>query len=171
MTLVRFKDLGQYPILVIALSKCNIAFMSSCGNLRIMSVVIWSRPGALRGWRCLTTPCSSPVVNGRRVSEDGGRDVLLYLRYDLYTYIIIARISVTCSPTFPQFVFQVRHVHVRYHSSCFSYDTHTHTYGITARTTSPTGTVHLCFRSLRFRYGVYTKQLCLVYVRYTVMLP
>ena len=75
MTLARFKDLGQYPSLVVALSKCNIAFMPSCGNLRIMSVVIWSGPVALRGWRCLTAPCSSPVVNGRSVSEDGGRDV------------------------------------------------------------------------------------------------
>jgi len=49
--------------------------MPSCGNLHIMSVMIWSGPGALRGWRCLTTPCSSPVVNGHSVSEDGGGDV------------------------------------------------------------------------------------------------
>jgi len=75
MTLARFRDLGQYPSLVIALIKFNIAFMPSCGNLRIMSVVICSGPGALRGCRCLTTLCSSPVVNGLSVSEDGGRDV------------------------------------------------------------------------------------------------
>ena len=75
MTLARFRDRGQYPSLVVALSKCKMAFLPSCGFLHIMSVVIWSGPGALRGWRCLTTSCSSPVVNGRSISEDGGRDV------------------------------------------------------------------------------------------------
>ena len=91
---------------------------------------------------------------------------LLYFRYDIYTFVITARISFTCSRTFPQFAFQVRQVHVRYHSSCFRYDTHT--YVITARVSGMTHTrtssqlllqvrhVHLCFHSLHFEYDVYT---------------
>jgi hypothetical protein len=33
-----------------------------------MSGVIWSSPGALRGWRFLITPLSSPIVNARGFS-------------------------------------------------------------------------------------------------------
>jgi len=36
-----------------------------------MSVVIWSGPGALRGWRCLTTPLNSLIVNAHSFSDDG----------------------------------------------------------------------------------------------------
>jgi len=72
---------------------------------------------------------------------------LFYFRYDIYTFVIAARISFTCSLTFPQFTFQVRQVHVLYHSSCFRYDTHT--YVITAPTTSTTCT--LVFSQLAFR--------------------
>ena len=71
MTFARFRGLGQYPSLVIALSKCRIALRPSCGSSRIMSVVIWSGPDALRGWRILTTPLSSPIVNARSLSGDG----------------------------------------------------------------------------------------------------
>jgi hypothetical protein len=35
-----------------------------------MSVVIWSGPSALRGWRCLTTPLILPMANARGFSED-----------------------------------------------------------------------------------------------------
>ena len=69
MTFARFRGLGKYPSLVIALSKCRIALRPSCGSPRIMSVVIWSGPGALRGWRCLTTPLSSPIVNARSLTD------------------------------------------------------------------------------------------------------
>jgi hypothetical protein len=71
MTFACFRGLGQYPSLVIALSKCRIALRPSCRSSRIMSVVIWSGPGALRGWRCLTTPLSSPIVNAHSFSNDG----------------------------------------------------------------------------------------------------
>jgi len=71
MTFARFRSLGQYPSLVIALSKCRIALRPSCGSSRIMSVVIWSGPGALRRWRCLTTPLSSPIANARSFADDG----------------------------------------------------------------------------------------------------
>jgi len=69
MNFARFRGLGQYPSLVIALSKCRIALRPSCGSSRIMSVVIWFGPGALRGWRCLTTQLTSPIVNDRSFSD------------------------------------------------------------------------------------------------------
>jgi len=71
MTFARFRGLGQYPSLVIALSKYRIALRPSCGSSRIMSVLIWSGPGAWRGLRCLITPLSSPIVNARSFSDDG----------------------------------------------------------------------------------------------------
>ena len=71
MTFARFRSLGQYPSLVIALSKCRIALRSSCGSSYIMSVVIWSGPGALMGMEVLTAPLSSPIVNARSFSDDG----------------------------------------------------------------------------------------------------
>jgi hypothetical protein len=38
------------------LSRYRIALSPSGGSSCIMSGVIWSRPGAFRGWRCLITP-------------------------------------------------------------------------------------------------------------------
>jgi hypothetical protein len=68
MTFARLSGLRQYYSLVIALSKCRIAFRPSCGSSRIMIVVIRSGPGALRGWRCLTITLSSPMVKARSFS-------------------------------------------------------------------------------------------------------
>jgi hypothetical protein len=53
-TFARIRGLDQYPSFLIALSKSRIASRPSCESSRIMSVVVWSGPVALRGWRCLT---------------------------------------------------------------------------------------------------------------------
>ena len=68
MTVACFRGFGQCSSLSIALSRCRIALRPSGGSFYIMSRVIRSGPGALRGWRCLITPLSSPMENARGFS-------------------------------------------------------------------------------------------------------
>jgi hypothetical protein len=68
MTFACFKDFGQCYSLNIALSRCRIVLSPSGGSSCIMSGVIWSRPGALRRWRCFIRSLSSPMVNVRGFS-------------------------------------------------------------------------------------------------------
>jgi hypothetical protein len=65
-------------------------------------------------------------------------------------------------------LFQVRQIHVRYHSSCYRYDIYT--YVITA--ILQVRHVHVCYHSLHFRYDIYTTlSLFVCQVRYTLMKP
>ena len=68
MTFACFRGFGQCSSLSIALSRCRIALRPSGGSSCIMSGIIRSGPGALRGWRCLITLLSSPMVNARGFS-------------------------------------------------------------------------------------------------------
>ena len=68
MTFTCFSGLGQCSNLIIALIRWRIALMPSGGSFCSMSGVTKSGPGALRGWRRLITPLSSPMVNARGFS-------------------------------------------------------------------------------------------------------
>ena len=68
MTFACLRGFGQCSSLGIELSRCRIALRPSGRSSCIMNVVMKYGPGALRGWRCLITLLSSPIVNARGFS-------------------------------------------------------------------------------------------------------